>query len=75
MITFKEIKQNLLKHEVIELDNVHGDMIDLFLGHQDRFCLMLNAKVIMSVKTWKPIENKLKTFDGLATVENQMSVI
>ena len=75
MRTFKEIKHELLSGEMIELDTVHGDMIELFLGHQDRFCLMLNAKVILSVKTWKPIENKLKTFEGLATVENQIDVV
>lgn len=75
MKTFKEIKNELLGGNMIELDDVHGNMIELFTGHQDRFCLMLNAKVIMSVKTWKPIENKLKTFDGLATVDNKMDVV
>ena len=75
MKTFKEIKQKLLSGNTVELDDVNGNMIELFLGHNNRFCLMLNTKVILSVVMWKTIENKLKTIEGLCTVENQMDVL
>jgi len=58
-MTTKEMKTGLLKGETIELTNRHDDLIELFRGHNNRFCLMLNCKVIKSTITWKPIEDKL----------------
>jgi len=61
-------KKRLLQGESIELTNSVEDDIFLFLGHQKRFCLQLNGRVLLSVKTFKPIENKLISFFELKEV-------
>lgn len=64
------MKSRLLKGEMIELTNDQEDIITIwFQTLTNHFCLMLNAKVIKSTKTWKPIENKLKSFGELREIE------
>lgn len=55
----QEIKQKMLSGEAVTLAN-ESNVINLFLGHQNRFCLEFNCKVILSTKTFKPIQNKLE---------------
>lgn len=52
------IKRSLNNERAVEIQNNEND-IQIFLGYQDRHCLMLNSKVIKSTKTWKPIKEKL----------------
>lgn len=61
------MKNRILNGETIELQNDY-DSVYLFKGFQDRFCLMLNAKVIKATKTWKPIQNKLDAIGNLKEV-------
>lgn len=58
------MKNRIEQGEIIELTN-GLDEITLFKGHNNRFCLMLNSKVIKSTISWKPIEDKLNTFTDL----------
>ena len=58
------MKNRIQQGEMIELINEENE-ITLFKGHQNRFCLMLNGKVIKSTIGWKPIEDKLNTFTDL----------
>lgn len=67
-ITNKELKE-LVKLESVELTDGNDNLIDLFIGHQERFCLMFNGKVILSVKGWKSITNKLIGLEGLRISE------
>ena len=48
-----ELKNRLLMGEEIEFESENDWMI-LFTGHNDDFCIMLNAKVINSFKTFRP---------------------
>ena len=61
----KSIKQRLLKGESLEFTNLEEEHIELFLGHQKRFCLQLNGKVIKSTISFNPIESKLLEFGEL----------
>lgn len=61
------MKTRILNGESIELQNGTNSVF-LFKGHQDRFCLMLNAKVIKATKTWEPIQNKLENIGNLIEI-------
>lgn len=61
------MKNRILNGEEIELEN-ELDCVTLFKGHQDRFCLMLNSKVIKSTKGWNPIQDKLDRIGNLTEV-------
>jgi len=54
----KEIKSRLLNGEEIEFES-ENDWMVLFTGHNGFFCIMLNAKVIKSTKTFKPFIDKV----------------
>lgn len=59
------MESRLKKGELIELSN-ERDLINLWFSERTQnFCLMLNAKVIKSTKTWNPIKTKLKEFRDL----------
>jgi hypothetical protein len=66
-IKIKIMKTRIEQGEVIELTNGENDAT-LFKGHQNRFCLMLNGKVIKSTISFKPIQNKLDTFSNLEEI-------
>ncbi len=61
------MKNRIKQGEMIELTN-GLDEITLFKGHQNRFCLMLNGKVIKSTISFKPIQDKLDTFTDLEEI-------
>jgi len=54
----REIKSRLLNGEEIEFESEKDWMI-LFTGHNGFFCIMLNSKVIKSVKTFKSFIDKV----------------
>ena len=62
------MENRLLNGEMIELTNDIDSVTVWFQEKTNNFCLMLNAKVIKATKTWKPIENKLKTIKSLNEV-------
>jgi hypothetical protein len=59
------MKNRLLKGESILLENDFDVVSIWFNKKSNNFCLMMNGKVVKSTKTWKPIENKLKTINNL----------
>jgi len=61
------MKTRIEQGEMIELTNGE-DEITLFKGHQNRFCLMLNGRVIKSTVGWKPIQDRLNTFTDLEEI-------
>ena len=61
------MKTRIEQGEFIELTNGEND-VTLFKGHQNRFCLMLNGKVIKSTIGFKPIQDKLDTFTDLEEI-------
>ena len=63
----KIMKTRIEQGQVIELTNGEND-VTLFKGHQNRFCLMLNGKVIKSTISFKPIQDKLDTFSNLEEI-------
>lgn len=63
------MKKRLLNGEMIQLENEEVLLNLWFQPKTNNFCLMCNGVVIKSVKTWKPIENKLKSFKDLVEVE------
>lgn len=49
----------------IEFKNESEDLIAVwFQKKTQRFCLELNAKIILATKTFKPVENKLKELEA-----------
>jgi len=60
-------KTRIKQGESISLFNEDVEVI-LFQGHQKRFCLMLNGKVIKSTISFKPIQEKLDTFSDLEEI-------
>jgi hypothetical protein len=68
--TKKEImKDLLLKGETLEFTTDTEDGILIWFSKRSKcFCLELNAKIIKSTKTFKPIENRLSEFSGLMEV-------
>lgn len=65
-ITDDSMENRLLDGEVIELANDSDSVTVKFQERTNNFSIMLNGKVIKATKTWKPIEDKLKTFDDLS---------
>lgn len=65
METLKLTKQQLLRGNMVELTDDNENLFELFRGHNDSFCLMMNAKVIKSTRTWDPVKAKMETFRGL----------
>ena len=59
------MKNRLLNGEMIELTNGFDSVAIWFQEKTNNFCLELNAKVVKSSKTWKPIESKLKCIGNL----------
>jgi len=59
------MKTRLLNGEMIELTNEVDSVSLWFQEKTNNFCLMLNAKVVKTTKTWKPIESKLKSIGNL----------
>ena len=57
----RNLKLQLLKGDLIELTTNEDTIALWFQPKTNNFCLELNAKVILATKTFKPIENKLKT--------------
>lgn len=62
----KKLKLQLLKGDLIELTTENQDSVALwFQPKTNNFCLEFNSIVIIATKTFKPIENKLKTLGEL----------
>ncbi len=59
------MKTRLLNGEMINLTDFENCISLWFNDRTKHFCLELNAKVIKATKTFKPIEKKLKEFDGI----------
>lgn len=65
---FNEWKEIVENDFLIEAKDSNGNVISVWQGFNDFFCLELNSKVIKSCKTWKPIEKKLTEFKGLEII-------
>ena len=59
------MKNRLLNGEMIDLTNESDSVTLWFQKKTDRFCLMLNAKVVKATKTWSPIKSKLESIGNL----------
>ena len=63
------MKELLLRGETLEFTNDKEDSILVWFSKKSKnFCLELNAKVIKSTNTFKPIEKRLMGFRELIEV-------
>ena len=69
------MKKLLLQGEHIDFTTDNEDLISVwFQPVTNNFCLMLNAKVIKAAKTFKPINDRLKKFSGLAPLDTNLGL-
>tara|TARA_R100001244_G_C5165105_1_gene131360 strand:- start:1416 stop:1616 length:201 start_codon:yes stop_codon:yes gene_type:complete len=65
----KDLKQNLLNGETIELQNENDFVVIWFTKTWNCFCLELNSQVI-TTKTFNPIVKKLEEIGNLEITSN-----
>lgn len=69
------MKKRLLNGEHIEFTTANEDLIVIWFSERSRnFCLMLNGLVVKATKTFKPIEDKLDSFEGLEEINDNTSL-